>query len=86
MFLDVLAPMGAAADMRVPPDGEAFLLERGDSKAEGARGPQPCTTQNIGRPDHCCPPATRRRGYVICLDLQNLGFPAARYQQDWVES
>jgi hypothetical protein len=34
MFLDIFAPMGAAADMSVPPDGETFFLKRGDQRAE----------------------------------------------------
>ena len=30
MLLDILAPVGAATDMSVPPNGEAFGLQRGD--------------------------------------------------------
>src|SRR5437868_10087477 len=34
VFLDIFAPVGAAADMGVPPDAETFRLKRRDQRPE----------------------------------------------------
>ena len=59
MFLNIFAPMGAAADMSVPPDGETFRFERGDQWAKSGAVLGLVRNKYVRRPDHCCPPAMK---------------------------
>lgn len=57
MFLNILTPVGAPADVGVPPDAEPFRLQRRDERQE----PRPVlglvSDEDVRRTNHCRAPA-----------------------------
>ena len=63
MFLDVLAPMSASADVGVPPDGKAFRFKRRDQRPKARAILSLVRNEYVCRANHCCP---RNEAGTLC--------------------
>src|SRR5215208_3269096 len=80
MRLDVFAPMGAAANVSVPPDSEPFALERRHQGQKASPVLRLVRHKNVGRADHCCPPSS---GFRSCAEIHKA---AGSECPEWVKA
>ena len=82
MILDILAPMRAATDVSVPPNGEAFRLKRGNKWPKAGAVLRLVGYKYVGGPGQCYPQQCGT-DVISCAGIYKIAHSRGPH---WVES